>query len=490
MLIKFKRMRTIILSKKILNEIKESIKESPDYTVDSTDQEHWWDDGNAFPFTIPNTLDKIYIGGHGESHNKLMLDSGVMDFDAAIEREKNNYIQGRVWLDGYISFWVLPSPTQLNKIIHLLNSYELFSDLFDFYEFELEVDDYKYMPVVDYIKGGEQKQTNFDLSTMHTLPADKKRETTQMQNVLNAKYNKIGKQLGKQQTDGSEETPNGNNRSVPQAEYSFYKRYGMGDSVKCKPTISENLNTEINASDINLKSFKPKDELNPKFWVNNKLNSNVRLKLLDIADDFIDTLGMKNIKITDIVFTGSLANYNWSKYSDIDLHIILDYKSIYNDVEILSDYFNTKKNEWNEEHENLKIYGFPVEVYVEDSNGESSSSGIYSLEKNKWVIEPEPIETIKLNKFQIKDMAAKIMTKIDGFENIINSEKDNHKIDVISIKIKKLFDSLKYYRKIGLEREGEMSANNIVYKILRRSGHLQKLYDLKSKTYDIINSLK
>lgn len=473
-------MKTIILSKKILNEIKESIKESPDYTVDSTGQEHRWNDGNAFPFIVPYTLDTIYIGNHGDAHNEIPTGDNVY------HRDDDESFHGRVWLDGIISFWTLPSPQQLNRIIQLLNNYELFSDLFDFYEFDLELDDREFMPVVDYVKEEQQKETNFDTSIVHNLPADKKKETPQMQNALKAKYNKVGKKLGQQDSNNL----NNNNRSVPQTEYNFYKRYGMGDSVKGKPTINENLNTEVNASDINLKSFKPKDELNPKFWVNNKLNSNVRLKLLDIADDFIDTLGMKNIKIVDIVFTGSLANYNWSKYSDIDLHIILDYKVIYKDTEILSDYFNTKKNEWNEEHENLKIYGFPVEVHVEDSNEKSSSSGIYSLEKNKWVIEPEPIESIKLNKFQIKDMAAKIMTKIDDFENIVNSEKDSHKIDVISIKIKKLFDCLKYYRKIGLEREGEMSANNIVYKILRRSGHLQKLYDLKSKTYDIINSLK
>ena len=29
--------------------------------------------------------------------------------------------------------------------------------------------------------------------------------------------------------------------------------------------------------------------------------------------------------IHDILLTGSLANYGWSKYSDVDLHIVIDF---------------------------------------------------------------------------------------------------------------------------------------------------------------------
>ena len=134
---------------------------------------------------------------------------------------------------------------------------------------------------------------------------------------------------------------------------------------------------EVEADDISLKSFEVQDELNPKFWINNKINSRVRLKLLDLADEFYDSLNITWVKPKDIVLTGSIANYNWSKYSDVDVHILVDYKEVWDKTEFVEDYFKSKKQLWSEEHDGLKIYGFPVEMFVEDSNNENPNSGIY-----------------------------------------------------------------------------------------------------------------
>ena len=68
-----------------------------------------------------------------------------------------------------------------------------------------------------------------------------------------------------------------------------------------------------------------KEKLNDKIW--NKdltINQKVRKNLLQIAKDFIEFIKIKNLKIIDIVLTGSIANYNWHSKSDIDLHIIID----------------------------------------------------------------------------------------------------------------------------------------------------------------------
>ena len=130
---------------------------------------------------------------------------------------------------------------------------------------------------------------------------------------------------------------------------------------------------------ISLSSFRPQKVLNPKIWVGDKINSRVRLRLLDIADDFIDTLNIGWVKIKDIILTGSLANYNWSKYSDFDLHILINFKDVDERTDFVKEYFDAKKNDWNNKHENLKIYGFPVELYVQDTNDTHTESGIYSL---------------------------------------------------------------------------------------------------------------
>ena len=90
--------------------------------------------------------------------------------------------------------------------------------------------------------------------------------------------------------------------------------------------------TKVGYLDVYAKdSFKPKKELNPKIWVKEGnsyvLNSEVREKLLEISDSFIEFIGV-DFFIHDLILTGSLANYNWSEYSDVDLHIIIDYSDI------------------------------------------------------------------------------------------------------------------------------------------------------------------
>ena len=259
------------------------------------------------------------------------------------------------------------------------------------------------------------------------------------------------------------------------------------DRRKFGELLSENVNNEVKPSDINLNSFKPQKKLNTRFWIKDKLNSNVRLRLLDIADDFIDGLALE-FKPVDIVITGSLANFNWSKYSDIDLHIIVNFSELYNDKEILQDYFDTKRREWNEEHEKLSIYGFPVEIYVEDVDEPSYSDGIYSIEKNNWIRKPED-KPIQLDKKVIKQIASDIMTKIDEYESFINKEDDAHRLEGLSNRVKRLWNEIRDSRKRGLEEEGEMSTSNIIYKVLRRTGYIDKLFNLKKDSYDKINSI-
>lgn len=271
-----------------------------------------------------------------------------------------------------------------------------------------------------------------------------------------------------------------------------YVRQGIipyGDGECCIGENEERLN-EVEASDISLKSFEIQDELNPKFWINNKLNSRIRLKLLDLADEFIDTLAVDWVKPEDIVLTGSIANYNWSKYSDVDVHILIDYKKVWKKTEFVQDYFDSKKELWTQEHGELRIYGFPVEMYVEDTNADNPSSGVYSLNENKWIKEPNDFQDAELNENYIKRISAKIMTAIDNIEDKIKEEKDNHKLETSSEKLKKLFDKLHKQRQESLDKHGEMGTYNIIWKVLRRSGYLDKIWDIINNVYNKVNSIK
>lgn len=262
-------------------------------------------------------------------------------------------------------------------------------------------------------------------------------------------------------------------------------------------TLKENIESEIvNPEDVDLSSFNIKKNLNPKFWKNGVLDSRIRMKLLDIADDFIEFLGVDWAKPEDITMTGSLANFNWDEnYSDIDLHIIMDYSDVDERKEFVSNYFYSQKKIWNEEHSDITIMGFPVEVFVQDVNERHDSSGVYSLEKNKWLIEPEreKLASSKVNKAFIKDKVSEYMNKIDKLEYLLNKSKDDeYRLRRVMEKSDNLFDKIKGERKIGFERSGgkEINNYNIVFKALRRNGYIEKLVNVKSIAYDKLNSLQ
>lgn len=249
---------------------------------------------------------------------------------------------------------------------------------------------------------------------------------------------------------------------------------------------------DLKKYNFDLSSFRPQSELHPKIWINGELNSRVRLRLLDITDDFIDTLEVDWVKPKDIILTGSLANYNWSKFSDFDVHVVIDFEEVDERVNFVKDYFDAKKKLWNEQHEDLKIYGFPVELYVQDSNEYHNASGVYSLELGEWLRKPSRnnIQAIKLNKFYIKEKVLKIISQIDKLEREANSEMEEYNLEQVALKANNLFKKIKAIRKEALQNGGEMSSGNVIFKCLRRLGYIGKLADIKTKTYDKIFSIK
>jgi hypothetical protein len=99
--------------------------------------------------------------------------------------------------------------------------------------------------------------------------------------------------------------------------------------------IDASLNEVTNELDFS--SFKIKDTLNPEVWQNeNQIKSNLKELLIKIANDYYKTLKL-NIPISDITLTGSLANYNWSKYSDFDIHILIDTKKFGEKEELIKE---------------------------------------------------------------------------------------------------------------------------------------------------------
>lgn len=228
-----------------------------------------------------------------------------------------------------------------------------------------------------------------------------------------------------------------------------------------------------------INSFGTRDELNPKVWDNDDtLNKEVREKLLAVATEFIDFLGVP-ILVEDIIFTGSLANYNWSKYSDVDLHVVADFNQFSDDLlPLYQELFKVKKTLFNTDHD-IKIFGYDVELYVQDSNEAHFSSGVYSVLNDEWDNKPKK-ENVKIDKNLIRQKSNQWMEIID---TALDAASDVTADDAREI-LKKCKSKLKKYRTCGLEKEGEYSDENLVFKVLRRNGYIEKLMNFENDVVD------
>lgn len=232
-----------------------------------------------------------------------------------------------------------------------------------------------------------------------------------------------------------------------------------------------------------LDSFSLKDSLNPKIWENpedpkkSKMIPKIRKALMKIANEFIDYLG-EDAFVEDIVLTGSLANFNWSEFSDFDLHVIVDVDRFGKQKDIFKELFNLKKQVFNDKHD-IKIFGYDVELYAQDETETHKSSGVYSLMEDKWVHQPSK------DKVQIdKDV---ISSKVKNWHEKIDNAIDELKGDSLEQgkkKIEDLKEKLKDYRKSGLEEKGELAYENLVFKFLRRDGTIEKLFNAANKFTD------
>jgi len=234
--------------------------------------------------------------------------------------------------------------------------------------------------------------------------------------------------------------------------------------------------------EVEPESFEKQPELSPKFWAARKLNPKITKRLIKIAYEFLEDLNI-DVEMEDLRFTGSLANYNWSKYSDIDLHIIVDFSKIDENTELVKGFFDSSRMRWNDLHD-ITIYGHEVEIYVENKGEAHKSSGLYSLFDDQWRIEPDP-DRIDFDYETARKKADALETEVNLIEKFV-SQKPRAAIKSID----RLKDKIRKMRRAGLySPEQEYSAENIAFKILRREETLDKLNNMKYDAYDRVLSI-
>jgi predicted nucleotidyltransferase len=236
-----------------------------------------------------------------------------------------------------------------------------------------------------------------------------------------------------------------------------------------------------------IKSFYKKDTLASDIFdsVDNtyKMKEGIRESLLKISNTFLDFIDV-DFFVHDVVLTGSLANYNWSEFSDVDLHILVDMDEISESKDedsiklhqIVKDFFDLKRQLWNGTHD-IKVKGFEVEVYVQDIDEKHLSSGVYSILNNEWVVEPQKDKEF-IDERKIVEKSEDFMVLIDELQ-----KKSDNGVDVEG-EVDDLRKKLKKFRQSGLEDGGEYSYENLAFKLLRRNGYIAKLLNLKNYAID------
>ena len=216
-------------------------------------------------------------------------------------------------------------------------------------------------------------------------------------------------------------------------------------------------------------------ELNPALWDGKTMRPEVRDALLKIADDFKTFMGIDDLAIEDITVSGSNAAFSYTPHSDIDLHLLVDFSKL-NPDDVYQELFNAKKYQYNDQHD-IKIRGYDVELYVQDSNKPVRSLGEYSIINNDW----NRIPVQRRGNLDEKSTKAKY-EKLKDLIELALSTNDLERVTHIT-------DTLKKYRQAGLDKHGEFGPENLAYKILRKQGLIQKIFDHRAALEDARLSL-
>lgn len=249
------------------------------------------------------------------------------------------------------------------------------------------------------------------------------------------------------------------------------------------------LNTSFSSWRIINESHYYQDKLNPIFWTKKGgeyfLDPIVRKKILNIAEDFYKKYNSlaKNVEIEDIQLTGSLANYNYTTYSDLDIHVLLDLSKVHGSKDEIRSAVDEIRFIWNINH-NIKIREHDVEIYVQDYNNQHQSTGLYSVLNDEWIKKPKHSHP-SVSDEDVEEKYRIIATDIERLERKLLSSQhmpSNAKdLYQFANKIKRKIMKMKAE---SLEKGGEFSVGNLSFKKLKDKEYIGRLNDVISLSYD------
>lgn len=237
----------------------------------------------------------------------------------------------------------------------------------------------------------------------------------------------------------------------------------------------ENLQ-EIIDDGIDFSSLEAKEELSTALWQGGELKEEMLHRLSQLANDFMTHLNL-DVNLQDVLLVGSMAGYNHSKYSDIDLHLVLDFSEISSDKDLLRKYFMLAKSKWNRSP-SVMLSGHDVEIYVEDVDDERIPSATYSIKRDEWISQPSK-EDLTIDYEGVTKKVNEKMSEVDELQSLYEDGEYKQAYEFG----KDLRSKLRNFRQAGLDNDGEFSNENLTFKVLRRSGVFDRMNEYVKKAY-------
>jgi hypothetical protein len=232
------------------------------------------------------------------------------------------------------------------------------------------------------------------------------------------------------------------------------------------------------------------DDLEPNIWMKGaaspRLKKGVRETLMALAQDFWGDLAVGGAKLLDVTLTGSCAGYRWTSKSDLDVHLIVQYSDVNEYEALVGSYFKARAAMWDDDHD-IELWEHPVEIYVQDVDEVQWFSGVYSLMQDKWLVQPIPPDADG-DDIDLKAVERKARTYARDIARTVADLRGRPTGREIS-RAKKIKARIRQLRRGGLEREGELSIENLAFKALRKIGALDILHSALNDAYDISHSL-
>jgi predicted nucleotidyltransferase len=232
------------------------------------------------------------------------------------------------------------------------------------------------------------------------------------------------------------------------------------------------------SQEILTEAIEKHDSLNNKLFTKDELlKDKVRDKMLEIVDTFLADLEEQEVKIKvdDILFIGSNASYNYTKDSDIDLHILANTKAVDYPADLGAAIYSAYRSIFNKNLD-ITLYNIPLEIFVETEDSARVSNGVYSVKKNKWIKKPVQEDIPEYDKDALDKLVEEWEEKCKNLIDDIKADKldDEKKV------VKMLEDIYEKLRKKGVAK-GEYAIENLAFKELRNKGYLDQLKEYRNE---------